>query len=105
MNRRILKKRCKRAMEILIRDHGYKPAAFRLATGDESIDAPTAMEAQFQRHGFLEPGPLPGTPLLWVRTSYECEEWDARLPCQRLEDIVHAEHTNYGMGYMDTRDV
>ncbi|CAB4137588.1 hypothetical protein UFOVP326_41 [uncultured Caudovirales phage] len=105
MNLRTLKKRCKLARDILIRDHGYRPKDFTLADGDESIDAPTNMEARFQNYGFLDPGPLPGTPLLWRRTNYEADEWDYSLPCEHLADIIYIEHTNFGMGYMDTRDV
>lgn len=104
MNLRTLKKRCKLARDILIRDHGYRPEDFTLATGDESIYAPTNMEARFQRHGFLEPGPLPGTPLIWTQPDYHGES-DCYLASDVLADIIHTEHSNFGMGYMDTRDV
>jgi hypothetical protein len=92
MNRRILKKRCKRAMEILIREHGYKPKDFAPSNGHESVYAPGGMEKQRTRRrwdveGFLNPGPLKGTPLLWERTSYEYDEWDAKLPTEVLAKI------------------
>lgn len=87
MNRRTLKKLCKRAVPILIAKHRYKPEDFTPADGDESIYAPPGMEKQFVRHGFIELGPLKGTPLLWVKTSYEYDEWDATLPSEMLRDI------------------
>ena len=87
MNRRTLKKKCKRAMAVLIEKHGYRPDQFLPADGWEAIDAPKSMEGRFVRRGFLEPGPLKGTPLLWCQVSYECDEWDADLPTRVLADI------------------
>lgn len=87
MNRRTLKKHCQRAVPILIAQHGYAAASFHPSDGQEAMDAPLAMERQFVRNGFLEPGPLKGTPLLWERTSYECEEWESRLPSEVLSDL------------------
>lgn len=93
MNRRILKKQCKRAMRILIERHGYRRDDFVAAEGDESIDAPTNMERRFVKtylpggNSWLHPGPLKGTPLLYEQTSYEYDEWDARLPTHILNEI------------------
>lgn len=92
MNRRILKKHCKQAMEILIREHGYRADQFAPSDGQESVDAPTNMEKRRRRRrfdvpGFLNPGPLKGTPLLWQRTSHEYDEWDAKLPTEVLAEI------------------
>lgn len=87
MNRRTLKKACKRAVPILIAQHRYKPEDFTPAEGDESIYAPPGMEKRFVRHGFIELGPLKGTPLLWVKTSYEYDEWDSTLPSEMLREI------------------
>lgn len=87
MIRRILKKRCKRAMEVLIAEHGYRPADFQPATGEEAIDAPPGMEARFVRRGWMEPGVLKGTPLWWERYSM-CNDADARLPSTLLADLI-----------------
>lgn len=88
MNRRVLKKRCKRAMEVLIANHGYRPDQFQRSDGQESIYTPAGMDKQFDERGFLEPGPLKGTPLLWEQVSYEYDEWDAKLPTEVLSDII-----------------
>jgi hypothetical protein len=89
MNLRIIKKQCKQAMAVLIAEHGYKPSDFQPADGGESIYAPCGLEKRFDRNGFLEPGPLPGTPLLWRKVSYEYDDWDAFLPSEELRDIIH----------------
>lgn len=92
MNRRTLKKHCARARESLIREHGYRPENFVRSKGDETIDAPPAMERSFVQRGFLEPGPLRGTWLLFQRTSYEYDEWDYSLPNEVLGEITHWEN-------------
>ena len=88
MNLRTLKKHCQRAVVILIAEHGYKPSDFARSDGEEAISAPTRMERRFVRNGFLEPGPLKGTWLLWQKTSYEYDEWDADLPSVMLDEII-----------------
>ncbi len=67
MTRRGLKKACKRAMEILISQHGYRRDEFARAGGEESIDTPAGMRVRGRRvtAAFLDPGPLPGTWLWW----------------------------------------
>lgn len=92
MNLRIIKKQCKQAMAILIAEHGYRPSDFLPADGEEAVYAPCGMEKRYERHGFLEPGPLPGTPILWKKASYEYDEWDAYLPSEELRDIIHWSH-------------
>lgn len=87
MNLRTLKKHCKRAVPILIRDHGYKTSDFTPAEGDETVDTPHGMEKRHEWRGFLRPGPLKGTPLLWCRVSHEYDEWEARLPSEWLKEI------------------
>lgn len=87
MNLRTLKKLCKRAIPELIAKHRYRPEDFLPADGSESVYAPPGMEKRFVRNGFLDNGPLKGTPLLWVKTSYEYDEWDAILPCEMLREI------------------
>lgn len=87
MNRRTLKKHCKRAMKVLIERHGFPADSFHPADGDETLEAPNGMERRFVRRIWLEPGPLPGTMLLWLRTSYECEEWDCELPSETLATL------------------
>ena len=91
MNRRTLKKHCKRAASILIEKHGYDPKDFHPADGDECIYAPTNMERRYKRGGdgyfWLEPGPLKGTMLLWERVSVEYDEWDCKFPNEVLSDI------------------
>ncbi len=89
MNRRTLKKKCSRAMSVLIAKHGYHAERFHAADGDETIDAPCRMEKRFVRHGFISPGVLKGTMLLWERTSYEYDEWDCTLPTEVLAEIEH----------------
>jgi hypothetical protein len=86
VNRRILKKLCKQAVPVLVDRYGFAADAFHPAAGDEAIDAPRGIEPRHQSHGFLHPGPLRGTPLLWERTSWEYEEWDCRLPSEVLAD-------------------
>lgn len=85
MNRRTLKKHCKRAMETLIAKHGYSRASFSRATGDETVDAPCGMERRYVRNDFLEPGPLNGTMLLWE--SYVAGDGDWNLPIVVLQEI------------------
>lgn len=90
MNRRILKKRCKHAMEVLIRDHGYLRKDFYRSDGQESVYAPAGMgnRSRAVEHGFLEPGPLKGTPLHCVPGGGESPEWSCDLPSEILDDIV-----------------
>jgi hypothetical protein len=92
MNRRILKKRCKRAMEILIAEHGYSLRDFSPSDGQEAVSAPHAMEKRSVWAAWLQPGPLKGTPMLWRRTSYECDEWDCDLPSEFLRDLIFWTH-------------
>jgi hypothetical protein len=87
MNRRILKKRCKRAMEVLIAEHRFPRAAFHPATGDETVAAPAGIDPRFDWHGFLEPGPLKGTPLYWAKDPMS-QDADAHLPSVMLEDVI-----------------
>lgn len=87
MNRRTLKKHCARAMRRLIAEHGFRADQFLPADGGEAVVAPARMERRFVCREFLEPGPLPGTMLLWRRTSYETDEWELMLPTEMLEDI------------------
>lgn len=94
MNLRILKKQCKRAVEVLIAEHGFRPDQFKPADGDETVDASGSMPARFLRHDSLHPGPLPGTPLYWEK-SYWDDDADAKLPSEVLRDIICIEHTNW----------
>lgn len=87
MNRRTLKKKCQRAMQALIERHHYPVKSFVMADGEEAIDAPPNMERRFVRHGFMNPGVLKGTPLLFERASHEYDEWDYALPSRRLDEI------------------
>jgi hypothetical protein len=88
MNRRTLKKHCDRARRVLIAEHGYKPADFERAKGEESVDAPPAMERRFVTgFGFLDPGPLKGTWLLWEKCDYYSNDWDCKLPLEHLREI------------------
>lgn len=87
MNRRILKKRCKRALAALIEKHGYSAETFIPAQGEESIDAPAGMKGRGVSAGWLNPGPLKGTPLIWRRVTYEYDEWDCFLPSLELAEI------------------
>lgn len=82
-----LKDRCESAMRELIAKHGYGLHDFGRAHGDEAIDAPADLDARFSQNGFIEPGPLKGTALLFRRTSYEYDEWDYELPSGCLAEI------------------
>lgn len=99
MNLRTLKKRCQRAKAVLIAEHQYHEKDFGLAEGDEAICAPAGLEDHFvERYGGGSAWVrrlLPGTPLLWRRTSYECDEWDSELPSETLLDIIAAQNTNW----------
>lgn len=86
MNLRILKKLCKRAVPILVGQYGYRLESFTVADGSEAIDAPVGMERRFVRHGFIDPGLLKGTPVIWQRVSYEYDEWDCFLPSEILSE-------------------
>lgn len=92
MNRRTLKKHCARARESLIREHGYRGENFVRSEGNEAIYAPPTMERRFVQSGFLEPGPLRGTWLLFERTSYEYDEWDYFFPSEVLSEITRWEN-------------
>jgi hypothetical protein len=85
MNRRTLKKHCWRAAAILIAEHGYHADAFQTADGTETVDAPPSMERRAVEHGFLSPGPLKGTPLMWELDHNG--EVDAKLPSEVLAEI------------------
>lgn len=95
MNRRTLKKLCHRAKAELIATGQFNASDFDSADGEETIDAPRGMETRFIRNGFLEPGPLKGTPLMWFRTSYEYDEGDYKLPTAILADIKLWENFDY----------
>ncbi|BCW88034.1 hypothetical protein sos41_11720 [Alphaproteobacteria bacterium SO-S41] len=88
MNLRTLKKHCRRAVAILIAEHGYRPDDFLPAAGEETLDAPIGMEARFVRNGFLSPGPLAGTPLAWARGWYGSEGEEPVLPIDVLSEII-----------------
>lgn len=97
MNRRILKKLCKRAMAVLIAEHGFTADAFSPSDGQETVGAPKGMD---RRHvckgtGSLHPGPLKGTPICWQRTSIEYDEWDCELPTAILADIIFWNNFDY----------
>jgi hypothetical protein len=92
MNLRTLKTQCKRAREVLIEHHGVKARYFLKATGDESIDAPRGMELRFDRGGWLDPGPLPGTPLYWAGPGYDDDGDDPQLPTDLLAEITMWQH-------------
>jgi hypothetical protein len=91
MNRRTLKKHCKRAMRILIEKHGYRAKDFQPADGGEALYAPPGMERRFVTHyemtktRFLKHGPLKGTPLLWTEDYWG--EGDCALPSEVLREI------------------
>jgi hypothetical protein len=85
MNRRTLKKHCKRAMETLIAKHGYRRAGFSQADGEETVYAPAGMERRHVRHGFLHPGALKGTWLYWSADYFG--EGDYDLPISILREI------------------
>ncbi len=104
MNRRTLKKHCIGAKAVLIARHGYSEAAFSAARGDESIYAPSAMERRHVSNGFLDPGPLKGTPVLWERVSVEYDEWDCFLATERLEQIEAYENFDADMMCADASD-
>lgn len=89
MNLRTLKKHCKRAVAVLIEKHGYEASNFTPADGAEAFYAPPKMERRFVRNGFLCPGVLKGTPVIWRRVSAEYDEWDCSLPSELLADIEH----------------
>ncbi len=112
MNRRILKKKCKQAMALLIAKHGFKLSDFKMAEGNESIDAPRGMKGRGVRPciveghdigGWLEPGPLKGTPLLW-QGGGESNEWDVVLPiymaeqCEFFANATPEELAEFGRG-------
>lgn len=89
MNRRTLKKKCQRAMAILVAKYGYSPDQFSPSDGHDAIDAPSRMERRFVDGNWLNPGPLKGTPLFWRKVSCEYDEWDAKLPTDELSDLEH----------------
>lgn len=89
MNLRTLKKRCKAAVEVLVRDHGYPRDHFTPADGSETFDAPAGLDARFVRGNWIEPGVLKGTLVYWYRCSYEYDEWDCKLPSEMLDEINH----------------
>lgn len=87
MTLRALKKQEKRAVKTLIRKHGFSRSDFHPSDGSEAMDAPNNLAKRHNRHGFIDPGPMNGTPLVWERTSYEYDEWDARFPSDVLADL------------------
>lgn len=89
MNLRTIKKRCKAAVDVLVREHGYRLDQFQPADGSEALYAPLGLESRYVRRNFIDPGPLKGTMLYWYRCSYEYDEWDCKLASEVLEDIEH----------------
>lgn len=89
MDLRALKKKCKAAVDALVRDHGYRRDAFSPADGSETFDAPSGLEPRFVSNGWIEPGVLKGTLVYWYRCSYEYDEWNCKLPCEMLAEIEH----------------
>lgn len=89
MNRRTLKKLCKRATATLVNQYAYRPDQFAPSDGQEAVDAPAGMERRSVWKGWLHPGPLKGTPLYYYRTSWECEEWGCKLPTDVLAELEH----------------
>lgn len=85
MNLRTLKKRCKRAVPVLIERHHFNPNAFEPSDGTEAIYSPPGMERRFCEHGFLKQGPLKGTMLLWEQNYWG--EGDYKLPSEVLREI------------------
>jgi hypothetical protein len=95
MNNRQWKKACKLAAAELEREF---PGEFVCAPaeGDECVSAPRDYvpprneqdsPASFRRSHATPPR---GTPLVWQRTSYEYDEWDARTALDMLADLRHA---------------
>lgn len=97
MNLRILKKLSKRAALELSR-RGYKTDP---SDGTETIYTPPKLDFKHCRQSrsrqadrgrrYLYAYPLPGTPMVWEKTSYEYDEWDAKTAHEVLSDIVHWE--------------
>lgn len=87
MDLRELKKRCRRAVDILVRDHGYRRDQFTPADGSETLYAPSDLDAKYVSGSFIEPGVHRGTLVIWQKCSYEYDEWDCRLPSELLEEI------------------
>lgn len=87
MDLRLLKAKCKRAVDVLVREHGYSRDRFTPADGSETFDAPSDLDAKFVRNGFIEPGVHKGTLVYWYRCSYEYDEWDCKLPSEMLSEI------------------
>lgn len=84
MNLRILKKKAKRAREILIRDHGWSPSDFVSADGELSVDKPTSLKSKSRVQVHLRwCTPLRGTPLYHDGG----DESDFKLPQFELESI------------------
>ena len=87
MDLRELKKRCKKAVEILVRDHGYQRDQFTTADGSETFYAPSNLDEKHVRNGFIDPGVHKGTLVHWYRCSYEYDEWNCELPSEILSEI------------------
>ncbi|MBN8960559.1 MAG: hypothetical protein J0H71_05460 [Rhizobiales bacterium] len=94
MNRRTLKKHCRRAMAILIDQYGYNEKDFQPSNGEETIDAPLRMERRFVRDGWLEPGLLKGTPLHWPIYDHPYDDGGPKLPSDILAELRMWENTS-----------
>lgn len=98
MNLRILKKLSKRA-EPLIREIGQH-IDIGPADRDETLYAMDGMPRHQVKHSSFI-APLQGTPLVWERTSYEYDEWDATAAWQWLENHVQACTYDWGAEFED----
>lgn len=87
MDLRALKGKCRDAVDVLVRDHGYRREHFSAADGSETFYAPPDLDAKHVRNGFIEPGVHKGTLIYWSRSSYEYDEWDCALPSEMLSQI------------------
>lgn len=92
MNRRIYKKKCKRAVEILIRDHKFKEGHFSPADGDETLDAPGKFDRKHLDRYFSGTysnyfTPLRGTMLFWTEDYYG--ESDYRGAHDILQEVLY----------------
>lgn len=89
MDLKALKAECRKAVDVLVKEHGYRRDQFTSADGTETLYAPHDLDQKFTSNGFIEPGVHKGTLVYWHRCSYEYDEWDCDLPSEILRQIEY----------------
>lgn len=90
MNKRILKKICKKAVPHLVSRYGFKPGEILIADREDPPHAGESLDRKHQDHARLHARGTVwrGTPFVGMETGWECREWEERTAWRQLQDCV-----------------